>query len=120
MARYEATFKSFAEADGFLGERRSAKLGYDTGLRRVGLDQIVLRFKETDIITYGRDGSVLLDNGGWATRTTRERFREFTPVDVRQRGGREFWIANDKARPFVGRLNLSPLNVARINAGAVV
>lgn len=120
MALYKATFEDFNGADGFLGSRKGARVGHNTQVYRVDADTIAVRYHYTDIVTYRRDGSVVLDNGGWATNTTRERLRAFSPVGVYQAKGREFWTASRSSNPreFTGRLVLSPAVVRTIKAGA--
>ena len=124
MAQYKATFDSFTGADGFLGSRKAARVGHNTSVERRGDDRIAVRYHYTDVVTYNRDGSVILDNGGWATNTTRERLRSFSPVAVFQARGREFWVPRvgsmDNPRQFTGNLVLSPSVVRKIKSGAAL
>jgi hypothetical protein len=114
MALFKATFDTFSGADGFLGERKAAKIGHNTTVERRGTDQIAVRYHFTDVVTYNRDGSVEVNNGGWPTNTTRERIRTFSPVNVYQRDSREYWA---DGRPFTGHLVLSPAVIKTLDAG---
>lgn len=71
---------TYEEADALLQGRNehSRKVGNNTYLRRRGED-IALQLHATDVLTFHRDGSVTLDNGGWKTKTTKERIHDYLP-----------------------------------------
>lgn len=75
----------YGQAKRFLEERNrlKVKLGYATWLQQEdGCYQII--HHRTPIVTYYPDHMVL-DNGGWYSRTTLERLNAFAPVYVFQR-----------------------------------
>jgi hypothetical protein len=59
-------------------KRDELKIMHNTTLRCEG-DSYIIRYHETDIITYEPDGSILIDCDGWLTSTTKHRLNEFTP-----------------------------------------
>ena len=82
---------TYQEADEFLGRGRSHDhrplAGSATSLERRSNDTIAVRYHETDVVTYHRDGGVVLDSGGWTTHTTKARMTEYSPVSIFQRNG---------------------------------
>lgn len=64
---------SYEDADKFLGKRMERRIGSIGKLFRwsgVPGDVIVLRLHNTNIVTWGADGSIGLNHGGWTTITT--------------------------------------------------
>lgn len=62
----------------------SRKVGNHTYLERDKMDKsiIYLRLHATRIITWRKDGSVILKTGGWDTPTTKERLNSFGPIHI--------------------------------------
>lgn len=59
--------------------RESRKVGNNTYLKRRGDDTIAVRLHDTDVVTYHRNGDIVLDTGGWMTVTTKDRINSFIP-----------------------------------------
>ncbi|MFA6118249.1 MAG: hypothetical protein WC729_29960 [Sphingomonas sp.] len=63
-----------------------AKLGHNTVLRqRLGKDgakDMQVIYHETPLVTYHEDGTITLNSGGWATKTTKDRLGIFLPVPL--------------------------------------
>lgn len=76
---------NFQELDQSLTGRnkQSRKLANNTYAARDG-DDIVIRLHSTNIVTYKPDGRVVLDTGGWKTKTTRDRINQYSPVKIHQ------------------------------------
>jgi hypothetical protein len=52
-----------------------------------------IRLHDTDIITFaGKD--IILNSGGWKTRTTKERINEYSPANISQ--NKSLWYIKDK------------------------
>ena len=43
-----------------------------------------IRLHRTDVVTFRRDGSCILNSDGWETRTTKDRMNKYAPVSVYQ------------------------------------
>lgn len=84
--------KSFVEAEQTLNGRDSRKIGNNTYLRRRGTS-IAVVLHASDVVTYRPDGSVVLDNGGWFTATSKDRLTNFSP-----------WLVYQEARVWHVRL----------------
>lgn len=57
-------------------------LGYQTRLVRIDEDRYAVRHVDTDIVTFLRDGSLILD-AAVVSRTTAQRMNVFTPEGVK-------------------------------------
>lgn len=70
--------QSYADCER-LGARKSSKLGHNTylcpGIDEHGAKFWAVRLYATNVVRFYPDGSVILDTGGWNTRTTQIRFR---------------------------------------------
>lgn len=86
---------TFEHFDSLLTGRRvsSRKLANNTYARRRGEDAIAVQFHDTDVVTYYRDGLVMLNTGGWHTVTTKARMNEFGP--------RWLNVASDRGRWYI-------------------
>lgn len=78
------------ELNGILGTRNTRKVMYNTTLRREG-DTLVIKYHNTDILTYGDPGTLTIDTEGWHTSTTAKRYREFLPRSWSVRNDRGSW-----------------------------
>lgn len=65
-----------------LGKRDSCKLQYATYARRLPDGTIEVKQHATVIVTHFPDGSVRLNNGGYFTKTTRDRIEFYSGVRV--------------------------------------
>lgn len=89
------TIKSFAQADAYLGRKTNRPLhGRYLRIYRSTRGSIVIQYHDTVIITYRKNGTVKLHNGGWATRSTAWNISEYSPVSISSLRGK--WYANGK------------------------
>lgn len=70
-----------------LGRRESKKLANNTYLVRVNDDTLAVRLHDTNVVTVYRDGTFMLDSGGWRTVTTKDRINGYSPASVGSRSG---------------------------------
>ena len=68
----------YEEATKILNSRGSKKVGNNTYLKKRG-EYIAVMLHETDVVTFKPDGSIVLDSGGWKTRTTKDRINNYLP-----------------------------------------
>ena len=61
----------------------------------------VIRYYQTDVVTYHADGTLTLRNGGWDTISTRDVIIAFSPVYIE--GGKGQWTVtvNGTRYPFI-------------------
>ena len=94
--------KSYEEAARFLGQTNSRSTGQrGTWVIRLTPTEIAVRYHQTDVVTYHHpmiaDKLATIDCGGWQTKTTAERIKEYAPgnldVEVTPVGLR-LWDAN--------------------------
>lgn len=78
------TINNYGAAAKALGNREERAIAHNTTIRRQGGD-IIVRYYETDIVTYHPDGRITLRDGGWSTATTIKRLHALTPAGVRVR-----------------------------------
>lgn len=62
------------------GDKKTTKVANNTYLVNYGDGKRAIRLHDTDIITENGDGTITINNGGWATRTTHARINEFSSV----------------------------------------
>lgn len=76
---------TYGEAHDILDDRnrKDARLCYETFLTNGVGDGPAIRHHNTNIVTWHADGSITLNGGGWASRTTADRMHRFTPANVR-------------------------------------
>jgi len=87
MARYDSPTQSFVQMyfEAERGrDRRRKKRCNNTWVYIVDPDTVAVKYHYTDICTYKRDGTVIVDTGGWWTVTTRERLNAFSPYYIWQ------------------------------------
>jgi hypothetical protein len=83
MATLKATPRTFSDALQFLGSKSERTLGNNTTLHIVTPDSIAVRLHATDIVTFHRDGRVILNTFNssvgrtYRTVTTKERINQF-------------------------------------------
>lgn len=90
MATLTAEIRSYDVAVRFLDGRETRKLGNNTYVEVPDYadDIIGVRLHATVIVTYHRDGRIILNTGGWNTPTTRDRLNQLTPLGVSVSGSR--------------------------------
>ncbi len=64
---------NYETANEILKNRDSKKLKHETWLERISENEIAVVYHATSVVQYFKDGSVKLNNGGWATPTTKRR-----------------------------------------------
>lgn len=113
-----APMTSWVEAMAYLnGSYGPKKIGHNTYLRRIG-GAMVVRYRETDIVTYLPGGSIEIDHGGWATPTTVNRLNILTPNGIRfnhrwTRSPYSAWVlvtVNGETQELVRNAILKPVN----------
>ncbi len=95
---------SFLEASAYLNGKKSLKLAGNTYLEPREDGSIAVRYYATDIVTYYKNGSIKLNNGGWRTVTTKERMSAFTPFSISQK--KYEWFVNMYANGVWTDLNI--------------
>lgn len=95
-----------------VGWWRDYKIGHNTYLGQYYYGRDVcygVRYHDTRIITYRPDGVILLDDGGWDTVTTRERFDVFTAYRFwRHKGQTMYGRSFDDGQPWRRRARIAP------------
>ncbi len=83
MAKMKTQISNYQEASAFLGGEPERELGYRTVVHHLELrDGIAVRYINTDIVIFDRDGDIEFDTNGWHTATTKQRLSNIIP-DVR-------------------------------------
>lgn len=85
------TIRSYASANDYLGGKGNRPLQNNTRLIRLDEETIVVRLHETDVVTYHRNGEIVLNSGGWRTQTTRDRINTNSPMNVTSEKG-VWWV----------------------------
>lgn len=90
--------------------KRGIKLGNNTYLEAVELLGNVVAFgvklHATVIVTFHRDGRIVLNDGGWKTATTKARFNEYLPSEFRVYSDGGVWYLShhvDTADKYIHR-----------------
>ena len=61
------------------GDKTTKKIDRNTYLIKRDDETIVVRLHQTDIISFKKNGTIILDSGGWRTVTTKDRMNKFLP-----------------------------------------
>jgi hypothetical protein len=85
VADYTGT--TWADADIRLGKRASLNIGWHTRLLRYDDGRIVVRYHDTDVVTYLPDDRTVLRSGGWKSQTTKRRIEDYSRARVWSIGG---------------------------------
>jgi hypothetical protein len=77
---------TFKEAEKLIlhGRGGKKKLENNTYLERYSDDEFGVVLHSTTVVRIFRDGSYILDSGGWHTVTTRDRINRYAPHGVSQ------------------------------------
>lgn len=76
--------RSYTDAHSYFTNRNpawSGRIGHNTYLVSIP-EGYGIRYHDTVIVRYARDGAVYLNTGGWRTVTTKARLNQFTPVGL--------------------------------------
>lgn len=93
------TIRSFSAAEEYLSGGKSKDnrpLENNTRLIRLSPDEIAVRLHDTDVVTYHRNGNIILNSGGWRTPTTKNRITAYSPAIVWSEKG-VWWVDNHHA-----------------------
>ena len=91
----QTDIKTFDAAAAFLAggrDKGNRPAGNNTRIIQRDDDTIAVRLHCTDVVTYHRDGRIVLDCGGWRSVTTKDRMNTFSPVGISQSSG-EWWLS---------------------------
>lgn len=108
----------FNHFDNILGDKNKVKVANNTFLIRIyGGDAIAIRLWHTDVVTYHRDGRIILDSGGYKTVTTKRRMNDFTPdsIVLHQEDWNWYVVINrefDARFPYFDGMDVSALVIA--------
>ena len=98
MAKMKTQISNYQEASAFLGGELERELGYRTVVHHLELrDGIAVRYIDTDIIIFDRDGDIEFDVGRWRTDTTKQRLSQIIPdvlvwsEGLEYKGGPPIW-----------------------------
>lgn len=97
---------TYSDAAWILGNRESKKLGNNTYLHRVDADTVAVRLHQTDVVTYKKNGHIILNSGGWKTATTKDRINTYSPFRIYQEKG--LWSVSGngfETMPFVDMID---------------
>ena len=93
MPRTKSNPMNYNKCREILNGREQKKLAGNTLLYRYG-QLYIIRFHQTDILTFFADGSVIVRNGGYQTTTTKARINEYLGLGIYQK---DFvWYYGDK------------------------
>jgi hypothetical protein len=88
---------TFAEAEALFATAKFAAAGKPLAkhlrLMERGPDCFAVRHHSTDIVLIYRDGSYVLDNGGWWSVTTKKHLNTYGPLRIYQSKG--VWFCDD-------------------------
>lgn len=89
---------NFNKADTFLGSKaaRTVKGKRSTQVVRLSPDEIALRYHGTSVVTWRRNGDVILRSNGFRTVTTKARINDAAPVRVWQENFK--WFVGQSSR----------------------
>lgn len=95
MTQFNATVRSYQDADNYLGARQERPIGHNTRIVRVGTG-ISIRYHGSPVVRFtpdsvDRPGEIILDSCGWKTFTTKERMNAFAPRGFRISQERGIW-----------------------------
>lgn len=89
--------RDYQEAMQKLNGKMKRKLKNNTWLEEKENGDIAVRLHRTDVVTFKRNGAIVLDSGGWKTVTTKSRMNEFSPFNICQKNGDWHIEINGKA-----------------------
>lgn len=103
--------ETYEEARALLDDQERWKVAHNTWLVDNDYNgSIGVVLHRTEIITYRRDGTVMLDSGGHQTVTTKQRMNLFTPYSIRVWQTDWEWFVSDRhgERPFEDGMVVQP------------
>lgn len=100
---------TFKDAETYLGPKPSRPMGGHGGstrLERRDADTIAYRLHSTDVVTFHRDGRIVLNSGGWRTVTTKARISDAARLRLYSAKGAWFFIHNGRTYSFADGVTL--------------
>ena len=85
---------NYHEAKELLGGRSHVRINHNTFLHGDN-NEFKIRYYATDILTFRRDGSILVDCRGFRTPSTKDRMNEYLPANKRIHSKRGVWYWQD-------------------------
>ena len=96
---------SYQSALDYLNGKFERPAGHNTRIKR-SITGIAIKYHATEILEYKSDGSIVLNNGGWFTSTTKLRYNHFLPNEFSVWQERGLWtITNRELNLTVGWKN---------------
>jgi hypothetical protein len=83
---------TYAEANTILGNKDRKVLGNNTALERRDNGTIAVRLHNTDVVVFHPDYRVVLNSGGFKTKTTKDRLNSYSGHRVYVRKG--VWLVD--------------------------
>ena len=88
-----------------IAQTRKRKLANNTYLNcDHAPESYAIRLHSTDVVTFKKDGRIVLDSGGYQTMTTKDRLNTYAPARVYQDNG--VWYVNGE--PFADGFTIHP------------
>jgi hypothetical protein len=106
-SRFRSDIRSFLSAVNALNGKEWRIIGNNTFMTRVDPDTIAARLHYTDIVTYHRDGRIIVNTGGHKSATTKHRINGLTGVGVYQKDYN--WFLCD-GTPFVDGMDVGGIS----------
>ncbi len=79
--------------------------------------EYAIRYYMTDVVTWHRDGTFTLDNGGWQTPSTRDWMETAAPVLIRQDKGVWYVRLQDQWQRYYNGMRIDPVSQTHRLAG---
>ena len=105
-SQFRSDIRSFQSAVNVLNGKEGRKIGNNTTLVRHNPDTITARLHFTDIVTYHRDGRIIVNTGGYHTATTKHRLNGLTNVGVHQKDY-NWYLCDGNATPFIDGMDVA-------------
>jgi hypothetical protein len=93
--------RDFVKASEFLGKKTSRPLENHTRIERRAENSIAIKYHDTDIVTYFPDGRIIVNTGGWKTKTTKDRINRYTSFQIGQYNDIWYFYNNGKKYLFI-------------------
>ena len=88
----------FAGWRNVLGNKDGRVIGNNTRVMFADADSydpVAIRLHSTNVVTFYRDGRIVLDSGGWQTVTTKDRMNSVLPQRFRVFAKDHVWFVSD-------------------------
>lgn len=111
-ANLACRYLDFDSLESELGSRDKKKIGYETIIRRIDDFTMAVKYHNTDIITIDVSNIVKLNNGGWDSRTTKDRMNQFLrcrDIYINQKNYEWFITSKETGTiPYVNGMQIHP------------